>query len=211
MGREYTIYNPCKCPGTEALPFIKHFELLCDCSVPLCPPPIIDPTPDLSIPTIPPCPPPGTVSTGRGPIGPMGDQGPPGDKFAMVENDQGEWVGMICVEMPEARFDDLVTIIDPPQEAVLRYPLDRNYLAVCEPGTIVPASVVVDVPIALGVAVEEGDLVIRQPAGLAQPIRRITITLSGIRRGRGRRFQVFEPEVAARNNAFWSRWAHDGH
>jgi hypothetical protein len=143
-----------------------------------------------------------------GPPGPQGPQGPPGtpgDKYAIVETRAG-WVGLLCTEMPEARFEDVIVVDNLSQVTVLHVPLDPCFLETIEPVSATVISLLGDVPCALGGAVVGPNLYIDIDPGGAIP-RRVTARVSGVRKGRGGvRFPKFTAEDATANSRFWGSW-----
>jgi hypothetical protein len=117
-----------------------------------------------------------------------------GDKF----------LGLMCTEMPETRFEDLVRArLDGTEASV---PIDPRFVAVCEPGSIEVVSLVASRPVTLGAEVV--DRTVKIMAACAAEGVSVTARLSGIRRGHTTRFPEFSQEQMIRNNEFWSQ-AHD--
>jgi hypothetical protein len=107
--------------------------------------------------------------------------------------------------MPEARFDDLLTVII--RDAVTRKSIDRVYLDVCEPASIEAVGFVVSSPALVGIHIDlPAQAVIVTLAEV--PILPITVTvhLSGLRRNSGPRFKRFTYDEMARNQRFWDQW-----
>jgi hypothetical protein len=150
-----------------------------------------------------------TGSTGnQGPQGNKGPDGSQGDKYAIVPLHGGkdDYVGLFCAEMPESRFFDLydVSNIDEGSHLVCR--LDHRFIDVCVPGSIVPVSVAPNRPCQVGVAVKDGGIWMDIVASTHGVPTRLTVTVSGIRRGKkGDRFPAFKADTAQRNRAFWSQ------
>ena len=112
---------------------------------------------------------------------------------------------MICVESPEARFMDVIhtAITDTRTEVAI----DAEFLAVCEPGSIVVTSVVPSRLVEVAAEVIDGRVCVyvdRAPFGLA-----VTLTLFGIRKGHDYRFPRYTEGQMRSNDAFWKQ-AHGG-
>ena len=121
------------------------------------------------------------------------------------------YVGLHCDESPEVWFSDVVRV--PITGHVTIHDLDKRFVEICEAGSIVAASLVPDVPVAVGASVDDGVLVIRIAA--ADPAvglpRLVVATVRGVRLGcAGVRFPSKTRVEMENNNAFWSR-ARAGH
>jgi len=117
----------------------------------------------------------------------------------------------MCTEMPEARFDDYYCLPIPaeiwqPNEPVeIWRKIDGTFLAVCEPGSIVPVSAIADSPVASGVQVTATHICVTVVGPL--PPTQIFVRISGIRRGHaGTRFPPYTATEAAANLRFWDQW-----
>jgi hypothetical protein len=116
------------------------------------------------------------------------------------------YVGLFCAEMPEARFFDVYHVVNSNEDPHVVCRLDQRFLDVCVPGSIVPIAVAPDKPCQVGVRVDKGRVWIDLgdcPGGVPT---RLTVTVSGVRRGRrGNRFPAFNAAAAQRNQAFWEQ------
>ena len=151
------------------------------------------------------------------PDGAQGPQGEPGDptKTAIlpVKGSQGEneYVELICVEMPEVRFEDIVYLNGGNQgdnRHIVSKEIDDYFLQSCEIDTIKPVSVMTSIPIECGAYVENNKVFVEI---LGESIRNqsieITVTLSAIRKGRkNRRFATHTKEEMEKNRSFWNSW-----
>jgi len=116
------------------------------------------------------------------------------------------------MEMPDVRFDDIVTIpVDPSIKATrlhLRQKLDPLFLEVCEPGTIVPIGWNAEGTAACGGAKIEDDTIIVDlilAPNYPLPIN-VYVKISGVRRGYlNYRFNLHSDEQLRRNEEFWQR------
>jgi hypothetical protein len=144
-----------------------------------------------------------------GPDGLPGPSGAPGDKTAIVPTHAG-FVGLVCTEMPEARFEDLIEVSNPERETFLVLPLDRIYLETIAPGTATVAAIVSDTPCPVGAKVVDGMLYLDMMAlpGAKIPSK-IAVRLSGLRKGSTARFRRYTEEQARANTAFWDAWKKD--
>jgi hypothetical protein len=146
-----------------------------------------------------------------GPSGPPGPPGSDGDKYAIMPVDiplpgaHPGYVGLMCVEGPEVRFEDVILagLPDPPGG---RIPIDPMFLHVCEPDSIEVVGLVPSLPVVLGARVEGHEIVLSRQTYTDRPVS-ATIKLSGIRRGRQDvRFPRFTREQYERNTRFWNEW-----
>jgi len=89
--------------------------------------------------------------------------------------------------MPEVRFDDILVANVKQRES--RVNIDPRFIEVCAPGTIEVVSLVCDKPVVAGARVEGPEVVITFDKKNARNDVRVTMRLSGIRRGFvGKRF-----------------------
>lgn len=124
-------------------------------------------------------------------------------KAAIVPDGLGNYVGLSCVEAPDVRFE-MVTDVQFHNAWSLTAPIDPTFLAVCEPGSIVPVGLVPERTAVMGASVKGGELFVESQSLLNC---NVVVKLSGIRKGlAGNRFpQHTEAEMRA-NNQFWSGW-----
>jgi hypothetical protein len=124
----------------------------------------------------------------------------------MQIGDSKEYVGLFCAEMPEARFFDVYTLVNTAEESRVVCHLDRRFLDVCVPGSIVPIAVAPNRPCQAGIWIQDGRAWIdlsECPHGVPT---RLVVTVSGVRRGKqGDRFPAFTVEAARQNRAFWEQ------
>lgn len=147
----------------------------------------------------------GGATGATGVTGATGEEGPPGMKYAIVQGSKpSECVGLVCVEMPEVRFDDII-IVHPEGKKDCQIFLDKEYLFVCEGGSIKPISYVPSSPCFCGMSVNsDGTLQINIEGNIPSEI---VVKLSGIRKGRvGKRFIKHTQEDMKRNENFWDSW-----
>lgn len=146
-----------------------------------------------------------------GSAGPSGPPGSDGDKYAIVPadiaipgNDAG-YVGLICVEGPEVRFEDVMRI-ELPEPPGGRIPIDPLFFSVCEPDSIEVVGLVPSLPVVAGARVSNREIILSRETYTNQPVS-ATIKLSGIRLGRKDvRFPRFTEDQYQRNKRFWSGW-----
>ena len=151
----------------------------------------------------------------QGTKGQTGDKGPTGDgggaqgsdKYAIVPLKGGkDYVGLFCAEMPEARFFDVYDILNNHSETRVVCRLDRRFIDVCVPGSLMPISVAPNKPCQVGVAINEGRIWIDLSGCESGVPTRLVVTISGVRSGRqGNRFPAFDADVAKRNQEFWEQ------
>jgi hypothetical protein len=120
----------------------------------------------------------------------------------------GRYAALYCVEAPEVRFEDVMTIRV--VKSRMAVPIDLRFVQVCNPGSIVCVGVAGDRPYPVGVQVVGGMVHLRAwPwAWWARP-RVVVLKLSGIRRGMGhdartRRFAERTQEQFEDNERFYN-------
>jgi hypothetical protein len=141
-------------------------------------------------------------------VGPAGTTGPtgPANKLAIVRAD-GEWVGLVCVEAPEARFDMLLEVYaSDARERMLQLP--NEYIGSVERDTMSVRSIFVDSH-RLGSTTAH----VRHTIGCVEchpdneipdkAIIRIVVTAR--RLGFTDRFKEYTKEQAQNNNKFWRK------
>ena len=117
--------------------------------------------------------------------------------------EEGVYVGLTCVEMPETRFDDIL-IINPMGNKKMWVGIDLEYIHVCEEGSIRAISYVPSEPCVCGIKVKGSQLFVQIQGNVPEEL---VIKLSGIRKGKkDLRFEEFTQEQADRNNNFWTSW-----
>jgi hypothetical protein len=149
-----------------------------------------------------------------GPPGPPGQDGQDGDKYAIVpmplpqaEGTPPEYMGLICAEMPEVRFED-VLVVPIPTETPTMLQLDPLFVGACEPDSIQVVGLVPTTPVVLGAAVLNGYLMVERAEDTDNMIYGdVVVRVSGIRKGRdGVRFPRFSENEFEKNTQFWSGW-----
>ena len=114
-------------------------------------------------------------------------------------------MGLVCVEMPEVRFEDVVTM-PIPSDLEGRVPLDPLFIGACEPGSIKVVGLVPSEPVILGATIRDEHVVINRNTCFATA-GYVTVRVSGIRKGRGDvRFPRFSEEEFKKNTQFWNEW-----
>lgn len=140
-----------------------------------------------------------------------------GDKYAIMPISGNRYVAMVCTEMPEARFEDVVTVNFPAtqqHDAVQRasVAVDPKFFEVCVEGSIVPVGGIGSSLCLIGAYIRDGILEVEAGALPGQPPpTSVTVRLSGIRRGRAdQRFVEHSQDEMKRNQEFWDRWRSGG-
>jgi hypothetical protein len=112
------------------------------------------------------------------------------------------YTALFIHEMPEVRFDDVVTATVTDDETLIA--IDPRFLEVCEPGTVEVCGCVPDLPIPVGAVVEDDQVRIRTSRLKSQASSlRVVIRLTGIRKGFGsQRFPNRTEEQFLANEAF---------
>jgi len=136
------------------------------------------------------------------------------DKYAIVPSKDGEFVSLACTEMPETRFEDVYTahvkgLSRAPalSEFDFTIEIDPEFMFVCAEGTIEAISVVSDLPAMLGADVVDDKIFVSGVCGGQGTPNKITVKISGIRKGReGQRFVKMTQEQYDKNTEFWSQW-----
>jgi hypothetical protein len=142
----------------------------------------------------------------KGDTGAKGHSGAP-DKHAIVEGvNEGRFVGLTCVEMPEVRFEDVVSIETKGRLSV-NYKIDEEFMFICEEDSIEAIGYTTSSPCLCGLKIEEGFLKIEFKVSIPE---KIIVKISGLRKGRRHtRFPVFTEEEMNKNTRFWSSWRKD--
>jgi len=111
------------------------------------------------------------------------------------------YTALFIAEMPEVRFDDVMTATVTDRETLLA--IDPKYLEVCEPGSVQVCGCVPDLPVLVGATVVDGQIRVRIGArDDDQPVT-LTIRLTGIRKGfHGQRFPDRTEAQFVANEAF---------
>ena len=157
----------------------------------------------------------GGLQGSAGAQGSQGSQGSQGDKYAIlpVVTSQGyeEYVELICVEMPEVRFEDIMVVkvggsgLD--RDTILTF-LDDRFIQVCEKDTIKVTSAVGSSPVLVGAYISKNSLVVEAIGeDLKNKQVEIVVRISGIRKGRlNRRFAKHTYQEMISNTRFWEKW-----
>ncbi len=161
------------------------------------------------------------ASGGTGPQGLQGAQGSQGAQgfqgakpaIVPIQTFLGEeYVELLCVEMPEVYFEDIMVLKAGNQGAqsiVVEVSMDKTFVQVCEPGTIKVTGAMPSVPALVGAKVQ-GPAVVLAMRGedLAEQEVDVVVRLSGIRAGMvGRRFAKRTYDQMVKNNRFWEQWS----
>lgn len=140
----------------------------------------------------------------QGPPGDKGPQGPP-VKEAIVPCPylaRNAYVRLACVEMPDVRFEDIITVRL--TSAITVLPLDRRYRAICAARTLSINSTVLSLPIPVGAKIDDQKITLYlahtpPPAGVLATLR-----VSARRLGFDDRFKERTRAEAIQNDKFWS-------
>jgi hypothetical protein len=141
-----------------------------------------------------------------GPAGPAGAKGATGDKYAIVPSqNEGVYVGLICTEMPEPRFEDVIKIpVFSEGKSSVEHEISETFRFVVEESTIEIISCVPSDPVIWGGYVKDGKIFINFDGGKPEFV---TVKISAIRSGRlDRRFSTYTKEEADKNVRFWDSW-----
>ena len=111
----------------------------------------------------------------------------------------------MCTEMPEARFEDVLTI-NLNKKSKVTQSIDPTFLEVCEDDSVKVISCVPSHPAIVGARVESNKVVVEIDEKSSTPDR-VEIKINGIRRGfLNNRFEEFTEEAAMKNYRFWGNW-----
>ncbi|MAD80587.1 MAG: hypothetical protein CMJ50_07060 [Planctomycetaceae bacterium] len=91
------------------------------------------------------------------------------------------YAALFIAEMPEVRFDDVMTATVVEDETLL--PIDPKFMEVCEPGSVQVCGCVPDLPVPVGAIVENGAVHVRLGVRDGDHPISLTIRLTGIRKG----------------------------
>jgi hypothetical protein len=108
---------------------------------------------------------------------------------------------MICTEMPEARFEDVVEI-QMTDRTHRRLRLDDVFLQVCEPGSVKAVSACPSHAAAVGARIEGDHLVVEVQGETTS----VTVVVSGVRKGHHYRFRRHTEDEMHKNESFWDGW-----
>jgi hypothetical protein len=123
-------------------------------------------------------------------------------KAAVVPSINGDYVELYCVESPDIRFEDVISLKTKGKLKV-EHEIDPEFVFVCEPDSIKAISYTTTEPALCGVKVKENKLIITFSGSIPEEV---TIRLSGIRKGlKGVRFTPKTKEQADHNNNFWNQ------
>lgn len=115
------------------------------------------------------------------------------------------YVELICVEMPEVRFEDVMVFSLGRDKRSMSKRIDGTFLKVCEDNSIQPVGVVPSRPVKVGAYVKDEKVFVEVDE--ADPVD-VVVKISGLRRGMGqRRFASHTREEMLKNNAFWDQWS----
>ena len=91
------------------------------------------------------------------------------------------YTALFIAEMPEVRFDDVMTATVVEDETLL--PIDRQFLEVCEPNCVQVCACVPDLPVAVGAVVEDDSVRVRLGYRGGDQSVNLVIRLTGVRKG----------------------------
>jgi hypothetical protein len=108
---------------------------------------------------------------------------------------------LVCIESPEVRFEEIMTVY--PSRTFTEVPIDKRFIACCEPNTIAATSACPSNPAIVSARVHKDNLIVEVLGQLPQSV---TVKLSGVRIGYGNtRFQECNRAEMEANNIFWSK------
>ena len=111
------------------------------------------------------------------------------------------YTALFIAEMPEVRFDDVMTATIVEDETLLA--IDLKFMEVCEPGSVQVCGCVPDLPVPIGAMVENDSVRVRLGARGEDQLVNLVIRLTGIRKGfNGQRFQDRTEEQFLANETF---------
>jgi len=123
-------------------------------------------------------------------------------KSAIVPSVHGEYVAVYCVEAPEVRFEEIISI-KTNGRLKIEHEIDPEFMFICEPDSIKAISYTTTEPALCGVKIKENKLIITFSGNTAEEV---TVKLSGIRKGFANvRFEKKTEEQANHNNNFWGQ------
>lgn len=113
------------------------------------------------------------------------------------------YTALFIAECPEVRFDDVMTVMVSQKDTCVR--IDPKFLEVCEPGSVQVCGCVPDLPVLVGAVTEAGRVRLRFAEEKPGQDVRLTIRLTGIRKGfKGQRFPDRTREQFEANERFLS-------
>jgi hypothetical protein len=150
--------------------------------------------------------PPGTCTGQQGPPGPAG----PWTKAAIVPYDK-KHIGLVCVEMPDARFIDIIRC--KATEEMFIFASDKKFVESCEPKSIRIVSAHCNHP-----GIEQCEISMdsisrvhfKYGKDILREIRmsgsvEVNVTIVGMRKGYTGSFKRYSKEQVEKNNKYWSK------
>ena len=136
-------------------------------------------------------------------MGATGPAGPAGAKHAIVPSyEEDKYVALVCVEQPEARFEDIL-VINPMASRRMSIEIDKEYLNTVEHNSVQAISYTTDIPCSCGIKVLENTIYIEVEGNIPQ---QIVVKISGIRKGFTERFKPYTKKEMDNNTRFWDSW-----
>jgi hypothetical protein len=114
-----------------------------------------------------------------------------------------EYLGLLCTEMPEARFEDLIVVKDPTFPCTVA--IDPKLLSFLKPGTLLISGVTCSHPEPVGAEVVGNNVILRSKVDALPEGATITIRVSGVRKDQPMRWPRFTEQQADRNTLFWAQ------
>jgi len=123
-------------------------------------------------------------------------------KKAVVPSIYNDFVELYCVEAPEVRFEDVVSV-KTDGNLTLEHEIDPEFVFVCEPNSIKAVGHTTTEPALCGIKIKDNKIIITFSGSIPEEI---TIKLSGLRKGHlETRFGKRSEAEMLHNNNFWNQ------
>lgn len=121
---------------------------------------------------------------------------------------QGKYIGWVCSERPEAKFEDVVRVEFAPGQTLATIQLEPEFLSGVEPGTAVATSCLPDALVPATAKINAESLVVRVGVCPGEVLTHVLVHIEGTRKGHVGRWIEYTPEEAEANRLFYNL-AHD--
>jgi hypothetical protein len=123
-------------------------------------------------------------------------------KTAVVPSIYNDFVELYCVESPDVRFEDVVSV-KTDGNLTVEYEIDPEFVFVCEPNSIKAVGHTTTEPALCGIKIKDNKIIITFSGSIPEEI---TIKLSGLRKGHlETRFGKRSETEMLHNNNFWNQ------
>lgn len=121
---------------------------------------------------------------------------------------RGKYIGWVCSERPEAKFEDVVRVEFAPGQTLATIQLEPEFLSGVEPGTAVATSCLPDALVPATAKINADSLAVRVGICPGEVLTHVLVHIEGTRKGHAGRWIEYTPEEAEANRLFYNL-AHD--